>query len=100
MKRYLLYGRGDIEKLLPDFGMLSFFELADALDYVAKNLYQYFDVEDDQIIIFSILDHLNTPTPVWHCSGWHWDDVEDLPQGKLIGRDRSMYEEISFQDNT
>lgn len=31
---------------------------------------------------------------IWHFSGWHWDGDEfGIPQGKLLGHTKSLYEE-------
>lgn len=51
------------------------------------------DPEDDRILIWEILPTGHKKV-VWHFSGWHWDPDEfDLPQGRLMGHDKSVYAE-------
>lgn len=50
------------------------------------------DPEDDRIVVWKC--EPPQMIPVWHFSGWHWDPDEfNLPQGKLPGHDKSLYEE-------
>lgn len=50
------------------------------------------DPEDDRILIWEVLPSGHKKV-VWHFSGWHWDaDEFGLPQGKLPGDERSLYD--------
>ena len=88
MKYYLVEQKGDIE------GLDTFKTLEDALLFIEKGIDP--DPEDDRILIREVDPEAGTMRVVWHFSGWHWDMNEfDLPQGKLLGHDRSLYEEAT-----
>lgn len=54
------------------------------------------DPEDDRILVWEILETGHAKV-VWHFSGWHWDANEfNLPQGKLPGHEKSLYEIACF----
>jgi hypothetical protein len=99
--KYIVRQFGDID------GVDEFGSLNDALKFIdritaysvsesewedAKNT-NFCDPEDNRIIIEEVLDTGHKKV-VWHFSGWHWDEEEfGLPQGKLLGHDKSLYEE-------
>jgi len=54
------------------------------------------DPEDNRILIWEVSDSEHKKV-VWHFSGWHWDaDEFGLPQGKLKGHEKSLYEESIY----
>lgn len=89
-----------VEQLGDLLGEDTFNTFDEALDFVAKitkdeesETGHSTDPEDNRILIWEVLDTGHKKV-VWHFSGWHWDENEfDLPQGKLRGHEKSLYEE-------
>lgn len=107
---YLIQYFGDLER---DRGpcMKTFSSLLDALSWLHHNegwgkyiknadyeeWYETPDPEDDRILIWELAPE-KIGKVVWHFSGWHWSsDANEfvggpLPQGKLPGFDKTLYE--------
>ena len=108
MKKYIVEQFGDIS------GRDTFNSLVEALLFVEKICIElatedcddiqewinngglpYCDTEDNRITITEINGGIKKV--VWHFSGWHWDSEEfGIPQGKLLGHQKSLYEESSI----
>lgn len=69
-----------------------------------RTRYQGPDIEDDRILVWEVQPNGNKKV-VWHFSGWHWASYEDDPgdeaygleQGKLLGHEKTLYEELNDQ---
>ncbi len=57
-------------------------------DWIKDGGMNFCDPEDNRITI------TKDDKVIWHFSGWHWDaDEFEIPQGKLLGHEKSLYEE-------
>ncbi len=93
--KYVVQQFGDIRGE-DEFGSLE--EALRFVDQITKNedgVGNYCDPEDNRITITKKEGDLETV--VWHFSGWHWNENDfGIPQGKLLGRERSLYDESNY----
>ena len=85
---YIIVGMGDLNFIH------CFPSVEHALDWLQKT-HEWIDPEDDRVLIWEVLSSGHKKV-VWHFSGWHWsyDEFDGLEQGKYIGHERSVYEEM------
>lgn len=86
-----------MEYAVEQFGDISgkdkFGSLEEALRFIEKNIGTTTDPEDNRITVTEVLESGHGKV-VWHFSGWHWNaDEYGIPQGKLLGHEKSMYAE-------
>lgn len=95
-KKYILKAYGDIEGVY--WNNKEFSSLNEALWFLEKEVTfldgeRNLDPEDDMVEIVEVTAEFTTV--VWRFWGWHFSVFEsELPQGRFLGHEKSVYEEL------
>lgn len=96
-KEYIVELLGDYKWSSPDgdspggIDKFLFLDMESALEFL--EWFAHPDVEDDRILIWEVLKEGHRKV-VWHFSGWHWPHEEFGEQGRLVGHEDTLYQEL------